>query len=145
MRIIYNLKKWYTLEDAAKRLSDTLSEPFSVNDVMQLASDGHLMLSWQAHMQGLSREEIERFEGAINKTKNSKNELHPTERDSLLKLIIGMAIDGYGYDPKASRSPVPREIAEHLESRGLSIDDDTVRKWLNRAKEVHDISLTNTP
>src|SRR5262249_47498487 len=36
------------------------------------------------------------------------------ERDTLLKLVIGLAIGGYGYDPKAGRSEKPTEIATDL-------------------------------
>jgi hypothetical protein len=36
------------------------------------------------------------------------------ERDSLLKLIIGMAVAGYVYHPKATRSDKPAEIAGDL-------------------------------
>lgn len=79
----------------------------------------------------------------------AKYQEHPKEqtlttrtRETLLKLILGMAVDAYGYDPKASRSPVPREIASCLELLNLHIDEDTVRKWLNEAKEAHKVSLT---
>lgn len=58
------------------------------------------------------------------------------ERESLLKLVIGMAIKGYTYDPKAGRSVTPREIASDLEQLGLSLDEDTIRKYLNEAKEL---------
>lgn len=59
----------------------------------------------------------------------------------MLKLVIGMAIDGYGYDPKASRSPIPKQIAGHLLQHGIRMDDDTVRKWLNQAKENYSPEL----
>jgi hypothetical protein len=41
-------------------------------------------------------------------------ELSTKERGSLHKLVIGMAVAGYRWDPKAARSPVPKEIAEDL-------------------------------
>ena len=58
------------------------------------------------------------------------------ERNSLLKLIIGMAIKGYTYDPKAGRTGIVREIASDLEQLGISLDDDTIRKYLSEAKEL---------
>lgn len=58
------------------------------------------------------------------------------ERETLLKLIAGMAVDGYGYDPKASKSPVPKEIESSLSQLGISITDDTIRKWLKEAAEL---------
>jgi len=55
------------------------------------------------------------------------------ERDSLLKLILGMALGGYGFDPNASKSPTPKEIADDLATHGISITDDTVRKYLKES------------
>lgn len=66
--------------------------------------------------------------------KNSKS-LSDKERTSLLKMVIGMAIEGYGYDPKARRSPIAGEIASALQLRGISLDEDTVRKWLKEAAQ----------
>ena len=57
------------------------------------------------------------------------------ERDTLLKLIIGMARDSYNYDPKLNRSSVPQEISNDLAKHGISMDVDTVRKWLKQAAE----------
>jgi hypothetical protein len=62
-------------------------------------------------------------------------QLGTKERESLLKMIIGMARGGYAYDPKLSRSIVPQEIANDLAKHGISMDVDTVRKWLRQAAE----------
>jgi len=62
--------------------------------------------------------------------------LGTTERNTLLKLVIGLAIRGYGYDPKAGRSTAPTEIASDLEGLGISVSDDTVRKWLKEAEKT---------
>ncbi|MFN3252310.1 hypothetical protein [Roseibium album] len=64
------------------------------------------------------------------------------ERESLLKLVIGMAIGGYGYDPKASRTSTAKEIVSDLQQRGLSLDEDTVRKYLKEAKGLLPGDLT---
>ena len=42
MRKLYKLKRWYSLEDAAKRLSLTLGEPIEIQDLRQLMADGHI-------------------------------------------------------------------------------------------------------
>jgi hypothetical protein len=60
-------------------------------------------------------------------------ELTTRERQTALKLILGMALGGYGYDPKAERSTTITEIVGDLAQRGISITDDTVRKWLKEA------------
>ncbi len=63
----------------------------------------------------------------------AKVDLGPRERNTLLKLVLGMAIDGYGHDPKGPRGPAPAEIARCLSTRGFSITDDTIRKYLQEA------------
>lgn len=57
------------------------------------------------------------------------------ERDTLLKLVIGMAIKGYSHDPAASKSTAPKEIADDLTALGMTITDDTVRKYLKQAAD----------
>ena len=52
------------------------------------------------------------------------------ERESLLRLVIGMAIGGYRYDPNANRNSATSEIATDLVTAGVPLDVDTVRKWL---------------
>jgi hypothetical protein len=55
------------------------------------------------------------------------------ERNTLLKLVIGMAVKGYTHDPVAKKSTAPKEIADDLAELGISIDPDTVRKYLKEA------------
>lgn len=57
------------------------------------------------------------------------------ERETALKLVIGMAIGGYGYEPTATRSSVAREISEDIVRAGLTLDEDTVRSWLKEARD----------
>lgn len=52
------------------------------------------------------------------------------EVDKIAQLFAAMAIDQLGYDPKQARSPIPKEIADLAASMGLSVSDDTVRKYL---------------
>lgn len=64
---------------------------------------------------------------ARNPAKGQKS-LATSEANSLLKLVVGMAMAGYRYDPAAAKSSVPGEIADDLAKiDGLSLDDDTVR------------------
>lgn len=58
------------------------------------------------------------------------------ERETVLKLIIGMAISGYSYKPKDSKSPVSKEIEGDLDILGISVSDDTIRKWLKEASKI---------
>jgi hypothetical protein len=278
MKKLYKLKNWYSLDDAAKRLTMTLGEDVSINDILQMAVERHLPLSWYMrhvmarevapttkiyrrsecpfeslklgnekkeqpevyyvsgysyqtgvlpldgiftlaldesgaledwilsfitntggnlvplygffvrdeqnnlwqimdslsieerkayglkidHTKGVHHEDnffpsaefpkladlgvtkiaLEKFEAMLderNTVITPNRPLNPKERESLLKLVLGMAIDGYGYNPKASRSPAASGIANDLKTQGISIDEDTVRKWLNEAKESIEI------
>ncbi|EFL88044.1 hypothetical protein [Ahrensia sp. R2A130] len=62
--------------------------------------------------------------------------LEGRERDSLLKLIIILAVDGYGYDPKAVKSPIPNQIRSAMQLNGLDMDPATIRKWLREAAAI---------
>jgi hypothetical protein len=71
-----------------------------------------------------------------NRSNSNAERFGTRERESLLKLVIGMAIGGYGYDPMASRSKIVSDIRGDLDRVGLSLDDDTVRKYLAAGKEL---------
>lgn len=74
--------------------------------------------------------------GQESTQKRTVKPLHVKERETLQKMIIGMAIKGYSYDPKASKNTSIQEIADDLASLGISLDPDTVRKWVKEAAEI---------
>ncbi len=55
---------------------------------------------------------------------------------SMCKLITVMAIDGYGFDPNAKRSPIPNEIQAIADRLGLDLSSNTIRKYLRRGSEL---------
>ena len=73
---------------------------------------------------------IETTELPSNETSSGKTR----ERDSLLKLVIGMAIKKYHYKPELGKNSATTNIANDLEELGIGLDQDTVRKYLNEAK-----------
>jgi hypothetical protein len=82
------------------------------------------------------RVRVAQLERALGQGQVNEKPLVTRVRDSLLKLIIGMAVKGYGYDPKAKRSDKITDIAGDLDSLGLSLDGDTIRKWLREAADL---------
>lgn len=52
------------------------------------------------------------------------------EVNSIAQLFTAMAIELYGYRPGDSRSPVTTDIANLAAQLGISITDDTIRKYL---------------
>jgi hypothetical protein len=51
-------------------------------------------------------------------------------RNSMLKLIIGMAIMGYRYDPRLDRNSATGDIRGDLEKLGLGLKNETIGKYL---------------
>lgn len=58
------------------------------------------------------------------------------EQESLLKMVITMAVKGYSYNPQQKKSTATQEIADDAASVGLTIDPDTVRKWLQQGAAI---------
>lgn len=46
-----------------------------------------------------------------------------------------MAIGGYDHDPNAKRTDTASTIATDLQQVGLSLSDDTIRKYLAEGRE----------
>jgi hypothetical protein len=69
-----------------------------------------------------------------------KSALSEVERNTMLKLIIGMAMDSYGYDPESRKNSATgtnsASISAKLELKGVFVNDDTIRKYLNQAKDI---------
>jgi hypothetical protein len=82
------------------------------------------------------RQQIVELEAALNAAPKPHKGLHGKERESVLKLIIGMAVGGYGYDPRRGRSDVVAIITSDLAKAGIALDPDTVRKWIKQAAEL---------
>lgn len=65
--------------------------------------------------------------------------LTSVERQAMLRIIIGMAIDAYDYNPSIKRNQATGDkstsISAALERSGISINSDTVRKYLTEAKD----------
>jgi hypothetical protein len=54
----------------------------------------------------------------------------PRELRSIAKILTAIAIEEYGYDPRAARSPIPGEIEGISDKHGLSVSKETVLKYL---------------
>ena len=67
---------------------------------------------------------------------NEEKPLSTKERNTLLRLVIGVAVHAYGYNPAHRRNTAPGEISEALAELGMSIDPDTVRKYLKEAADT---------
>lgn len=75
-------------------------------------------------------------QSAESKARPEGKTLQTRERDTLLKLVIGMAVTKYKFDPQATRSTAISEIVDDLASSGITLDPKTVRKWLSEATDL---------
>jgi hypothetical protein len=57
-------------------------------------------------------------------------------RETMLKIIIGLAVDGHGYDPRSRRSEVPGSVAKELSALGIPVTAETVRKYLDEGAKL---------
>jgi len=70
-----------------------------------------------------------------NASTGSPQRTDPREVDSIAQLFTAMAVACYDYKPGQARSPVTKDITELAASMGLTISEDTVRKYLRRGAE----------
>jgi len=66
----------------------------------------------------------------------SVEELSPKVRASMLKLILGMAMKNYRYDPTQKKNTATKAITDDLAEKGIILDEDTVRKYLGEAGQL---------
>jgi hypothetical protein len=86
----------------------------------------------------ITKKERDRFERENKIAKQSTSQI-TAERETLLKILLGMAIAAYQFDPAAKRNAATGSnrgsIATDLEDLGLTVDPDTIRKYLAEAVE----------
>lgn len=71
----------------------------------------------------------------FSKKKVEDNNLSLKERNSLLKLVIAMAMKKYGYNP-SKRTSATSLIKNALSEIGLSLDEETILKFLREGAEL---------
>jgi len=55
------------------------------------------------------------------------------QRNSLLKILLSVAVEKYRYNPAMERSSVPKNIESATDRCGLSVTDETIRDYLKMA------------
>ena len=101
--------------------------------VKQVEARGVVIADWKDAYDKIKIE----YDRLNEKLSENNNELHNVERDSLLKIILGMAIAKYGYDVAANQNTATGgnagSISSDLDLHGLSLEPDTVRKYIKEA------------
>lgn len=103
-------------------------------------------LAWAHERSILIPRELTDYLSAAS-SQSSAKPLSDTERDSLLKLVLGMSIDSYNYKVGETRNPATGEnrdsIAAALERHDLKLTPDTIRKYLKEAEQRFGDPLKN--
>ena len=58
------------------------------------------------------------------------------KRETMLRVIVGIALEQYHYEPTKGRNTAAKQISEDLALHGISVTDDTIRKFLNEGAEL---------
>ena len=70
----------------------------------------------------------------------TEKELSESERTTLLKMIYGMAIDGYGFNPEEKKSKLTGQASEGLSAQlldvGIDVSYKSVKRYIDAAKEL---------
>lgn len=66
----------------------------------------------------------------------SEKSQSPRERGNMLKVIYAMAVGGYGFDASKERSTLVPDVVKDIALSGLSLSDDTVRRYIRAACEL---------
>ena len=135
LRHINNIKKYKFTNCIEKDASISLSinKEYSCVDAVGLPSSAILVVR---------PSELQEFEYKINAAQDPKrtNSLSILEKNSLLTIILGMAMDKYKYDPNKSRNDATGDkngsISAGLQKQSLSMDSDTIRKYLKESHEL---------
>jgi hypothetical protein len=132
------------VEDKMASLQEAFSKALNLVDVLKDRNE-QLMLENEKLADAISEVIEERdaaeargaeLQSRLDAGLQTEKPISLRERESLLKLVIGMATAGYKYDGKAPRNTATSEIASDLEQLGIGLDVDTVRKWLREAAEM---------
>jgi len=125
-----------------ENMYDLFEDPFALPPIILLPSDMNLGIDLNQLV--VFRDDLYHFcyeEPTEEQLPSSDNlptlkKENPKSIDSLTKMVIAMAIDGYGFDPTEKKSPIPGQITQCVETLGFSIDIDTVRKWLKAGADI---------
>lgn len=156
-------RRWHALDDASPMLWDEIGVP-SKEKLLQSTSVAQALLHfdsdetenlarWLASdecasfsTQRFTRAEVARWLAAceipsVYKFADSKfskvDSLSLKQRQTMLKLIVGMAVRGYSYVPNSTNNgQVIKEIQTDLDAQGLTLSDDTIRNYLKEAVET---------
>jgi len=95
-------------------------------------------IEFPAALTAAVREHQETHAALTTRPTKRRPEAEEREKNTLLKMVGGMARAQYAYDPRERRSSSAKKIADDMRRVGLDIDEDTARKWLKATDDLVD-------
>ncbi|MEZ0246104.1 MAG: hypothetical protein ACAH09_05650 [Methylophilaceae bacterium] len=83
----------------------------------------------------VSKDDLIILEKDINPGQSQETE-SPRKIDNLLRALVCMAVDVYGYQPDDARSTTPTDIVKAMEKNSVSVTDKTIRGWLKEGVQL---------
>lgn len=99
-------------------------------------------VDWKKQYEQLNQHHTELLESISEKEQkiaNLEDNLKQSGYNTLLKIILGMAMDKYNYKPTGRNTATggnKNSISAGLELVGLPVSDDTIREYLKKAKKL---------
>ncbi len=110
----------------AKKIELAIPEKL-ISEVERINRDN---INWQAEYEKLKQShdvllsEIDSLKAFTQKSESTR------KSNNILQAFTAIAIDAYGYDPKAEKSTAPQDISDALDKIGAKGSPKTIRTWL---------------
>jgi len=140
-RSLFSGKEAYGIHPGALvKWAETVSLELPQKLVMAVASVGNQKKAGPASPDTASSlderdDENRRLRAEIERLKSDA--LSKTERRSCLTILYALAADKYGFSDSNRRRETAAKIVSAVSRVGLSISDDTVRRWLKQAEDQY--------
>jgi hypothetical protein len=89
-------------------------------------------INWHEQYQKLKAD----YDVLAAQSTNTQKPESTRKTNNVLQAFTAIAIDAYGYDPKAEKSTAPQDIANALEKLGAVGNPKTIRSWLKEGAEL---------
>lgn len=115
-------------------IPDWKAEALRLRQVEKRISEGFEYYRAQSEKKGQIIAELQKqiaeLRGSKKAAADSKASSVQKSFNTILKLVGGMAIAVYNYNPHERRSDTIRQIQSDLDLKGITLDADTIRKWV---------------
>lgn len=100
--------------------------------IEEVAKIGGAAINWHVQYLKLKAD----YDVLAAQSTNTQKPESTRKTNNVLQAFTAIAIDAYGYDPKAEKSTAPQDIANALDKLGAVGNPKTIRSWLKEGAEL---------